>query len=197
MPCFNAAIFARSRISVGETSGAKQTSARTDLCQSGLTVWGRLANVRSVCVFISYLELTVYRAFLSGSMYHQLIQFSMLEDPGISTLVELHDQIIDQGNGYWIKIEAWRVVATPNIPHGVRYSLTLHEPYGKRILGYDNAHAVKPPKKFKYAGTRLPYDHKHRHVSDKGVPYEFRDAHQLLADFFTEVDRVLEEIKRS
>jgi hypothetical protein len=27
-----------------------------------------------------------------------------------------------------------------------------------------------------------------------GVPYEFRDAHQLLADFFTEVDCVLEEI---
>lgn len=130
-------------------------------------------------------------------MYHQLIQFSMHEDPGISTLVELHDQIIDQGNGYWIKIEAWRVVVTPDIPHGVRYSLTLHEPYGKRILGYDNAHAVKPPKKFKYAGTRLPYDHKHRHASDKGVPYEFRDAHQLLADFFTEVDRVLEEIKGS
>jgi hypothetical protein len=75
--------------------------------------------------------------------------------------------------------------------------LTLHEPYGKRILGYENAHAVKPPKKSKYAGTRLPYDHTHRHVSDMGVPYEFRDGHQLLADFFTEVDRVLEEIRGS
>ena len=79
------------------------------------------------------------------------------------------------------------------IPHGIRYSLTLHEPYGKRILGYDNAHAVKPPKKFKYAGRRLAYDHQHRHASDQGVPYEFQDAHQLLADFFVEVDRVLLE----
>ncbi len=35
------------------------------------------------------------------------------------------------------------------VPHEIRYALTLHEPYGKRILGYDNAHAVKPPKKFK------------------------------------------------
>jgi hypothetical protein len=67
----------------------------------------------------------------------------------------------------------------------------LHEPYGKRILGYDNAHAVKPPKKFKYPGQRLTYDHKHRHVSDKGVPYEFQDTQQLLIDFFNEVDRVL------
>ncbi len=73
----------------------------------------------------------------------------MHEDHGIATLVELHDQIIDQGNGYWIKIEAWRTAVTKEIPHGIRYSLTLHEPYGKRILGYDNAHSVKPPKKFK------------------------------------------------
>ena len=126
-----------------------------------------------------------------------MIRLGMRKDPGIATLVELHDQIIDQDNGYWIKIEAWQVAVSQDIPHGIRYSLTLHEPYGKRILGYDNAHAVKPPKKFKYAGTRLPYDHKHRHASDKGVPYEFRDAHQLLADFFNEVDRVLKEIRGS
>ena len=61
------------------------------------------------------------------------------------------------------------------------------------FLGYDNSHAIKPPKKFKFAGQRLPYDHKHRHVADKGVPYEFKDANQLLADFFKEVDRVLKE----
>jgi hypothetical protein len=81
-------------------------------------------------------------------------------------------------------------------PHGIRCALTLHDRYGKRIMGYDNSHAVKPPKKFKYAGQRLTYDHKHRHASDKGVPYEFKDAAQLLEDFFAEVDRVLEELKR-
>ena len=132
----------------------------------------------------------------SCKLYHPLIHLAMREDLGITTLIDLHDQILDQGDGYWIKIEAWIVPVSKDIPHGVRYTLTLHEPYGKRILGYDNAHAVKPPKKFKYAGTRLPYDHKHRHVSDKGVPYEFKDAHQLLSDFFVEVDRVLKEAKK-
>ncbi len=72
----------------------------------------------------------------------------------------------------------------------------MHEPYGNRILGYDNAHAVKPPKKFKYAGRILAFDHKHRHVSDKGVPYEFKDAQQLLEDFFADVDRVLLEVSK-
>lgn len=120
----------------------------------------------------------------------------MRETPGLDTLLELHDQIIDQGGGYWIKIEAWRVAPTPQVPHGIRYALSLHEPYGRRILGYDNAHAAKPPKKLKYAGRRLAYDHRHRHASDRGVPYEFTDAYQLLADFFAEADKVLNSEKQ-
>ena len=120
----------------------------------------------------------------------------METDPGIETLLDLHGQIIDQGGGYWVKLEAYLVPPTPDVPHGIRYCLTLHEPYGKRILGYDNAHAIKPPKKFKYAGRRLTFDHRHRHATDQGVPYEFKDAHQLLSDFFVEVDRVLAEVKK-
>lgn len=119
----------------------------------------------------------------------------MPHNAGLQNLLDLAGSIIEQGEGYWIKIEAWSVASGKEIPHGIRYSLTLHEPYGKRIFGYDNAHAVRPPKKFKFAGQRLAYDHKHRHVSDKGVPYAFVDAHQLLNDFFTEVDQVLAQAK--
>jgi hypothetical protein len=64
--------------------------------------------------------------------------------------------------------------------HGIRYSLTLHDKCGTRVLGYDNAHAVMPPKKFKFAGQRLPYDHRHRTSSDKGVSYAFESAQRLL-----------------
>lgn len=120
----------------------------------------------------------------------------MHRDAAIDTLLELNGSIFDQGGGYWIKLEAWRVDVSQEIPHGIRYSLTLHEPYGKRILGYDNAHAVKQPKKFKYVGRIMAYDHRHRHASDKGVPYEFKDAQQLLSDFFSDVDRVLSEVKK-
>jgi len=116
-------------------------------------------------------------------------------DPVIETLLDLDGSILDQGDGYWIKIEASRVSASPEIPHGIRYSPTLHEPYGRRILGYDNAHSVKPPKKFKYAGQILAFDHKHRHLSDKGIPYEFKDAQHLLEDFFRDVDQLLQELR--
>lgn len=111
----------------------------------------------------------------------------------LDTLLDLHGEILVQEGGYWIKIEAWTVGPTEGIPHGIRYSLTLHDPKGRRMLGYDNAHAVELPKRG-FAGRRLEYDHVHRHARDRGVPYAFSSAGQLLADFFEEVDKVLKEL---
>ncbi|WP_048812104.1 DUF6516 family protein [Polynucleobacter asymbioticus] len=108
---------------------------------------------------------------------------------GISILLDLHQQVIDQEDGYWVKIEAWEVAITEAVPHGIRYSLTLHNPKDIRIMGYDNAHSVK--QKPAYSGRRLPYDHRHRSIRDVGVRYEFKDAYQLLRDFFIDVDKVL------
>ena len=41
----------------------------------------------------------------------------MNTDFGIETLLDLHEEAFDQGDGYWVKIEAWRVLPTPAIPH--------------------------------------------------------------------------------
>jgi hypothetical protein len=116
------------------------------------------------------------------------------KDVGLRTLLDLSGQVIDQEDGYWVKIEAWEVVRSDDVPHGIRYSLTLHAPCGQRILGYDNAHPARV-RRGRHGGRRLPFDHKHRHAADIGVPYEFSDAHQLLSDFFVEVDAVLKEVK--
>jgi hypothetical protein len=117
-------------------------------------------------------------------------------DVGLETLLDLDGSILEQEGGYWIKIEARRGPSSEHAPHGIRYNLTLHDKYGNRVLGYDNAHAVKPPKKFKFAGQRLPYDHRHRTSNDKGLPYAFESAHRLLEDFFEEADRVLKEAQQ-
>lgn len=120
----------------------------------------------------------------------------MERGPVLDALLDLNGSILDQGDGYWIKFEVRRVESSPQIPHGIRYSLSLHEPFGKRILGYDNAHGVKQGKSGRYKGRILAYDHKHRHMSDKGIPYAFQDAQQLISDFFDDVDKALEEIKQ-
>jgi len=117
-------------------------------------------------------------------------------DVGLGLLLDLDGSILEQEVGYWIKIEVWRIPPSEHAQHGIRYSLTLHDKYGTRVLGYDNAHAVKRPKKFKFAGQRLPYDHRHRTASDKGVPYAFESAYRLLEDFFAEADRVIKEAQQ-
>ncbi len=119
----------------------------------------------------------------------------MQKDHGLETLLDLDGVIIEQIQGFWVKFEVSRTEITPYCPHGIRYSLTLHDRYGQRVMGYDNAHAVKFPKKYKYAGRKVEYDHHHRHVSDKGVPYEFESAYQLLEDFFVSVDDILNEAR--
>ena len=102
--------------------------------------------------------------------------------------------ILDQGDGYWVKIEVrLQDRSTEARPHGISYSLTLHDPTGERLLGFDNAHAVKPPKRKKYGGRRVKYDHQHRNPGDRGVPYEFVDPYQLLKDFFKAVDKALKK----
>jgi hypothetical protein len=116
-------------------------------------------------------------------------------DVGLETLLLLDGEIYDQGGGHWISIRAWPVPVSRHIPHGIRYSLTLHNRYGTRLMGYDNSHGVRPPGRARFTGRRVMYDHRHRHSRCCGVPYEFTSADQLLADFFDEVDRFLKQAR--
>ncbi len=77
------------------------------------------------------------------------------------------------------------VAVSPEKPHGLDYSLTLHGPNGERLVGFDNAHPVARQKRGK------PQDHRHRLRTIKA--YDYRDAATLLGDFWTPVDAVLRE----
>ena len=92
--------------------------------------------------------------------------------------------------GYFTKFEIKRVASTPERPHGLRYSLTLHAPNGTRFVGFDNAHAVAPAGS-RFAQRQVEADHWHRTESDPGRPYRFKDAGALILSFFAEVERVL------
>ena len=115
---------------------------------------------------------------------------------GLEYLLGLNGNIEAQNDvGYWVKMEVSSVDVTTERPHGIRYSLTLHAPDNTRLIGFDNAHSVKPSgSRFNHAGKRFPYDHRHRHATDEGVLYEFDTAYQLVSDFYAEVDRVLKEV---
>ena len=93
---------------------------------------------------------------------------------------------------YWPKFEIERAPPTKERPHGLRYSFTLHDPSGRRLMGFDNAHAV-PSQGARYRKPEATHDHWHRTTDDEGRPYRFTTADQLLLDFEAEVTRVLTE----
>ena len=74
------------------------------------------------------------------------------------------------------------------MPHGIKYSLTLHDRNNTRIFGLDNAHGYKPRRK-KYGARKVTWDHEHR--MEKIHNYEFESASQLIEDFWEAVEQLL------
>ena len=112
-------------------------------------------------------------------------------DRGLDTLLDLHGQtlFVDKA-GHWVKFVVVRTEVTRERPHGLSYSLTLHAPDGARLVGFDNAHAVRQRRG---PGTQTRGERDHRHRLRSIQPYEYRDAATLLEDFWKEVDGVLKE----
>jgi hypothetical protein len=68
---------------------------------------------------------------------------------------------------------------------GLKYSFTLHDLDGARLLGFDNAHGLPRVQ---------AYDHRHRFERTGDlVPYKFQDADTLLVDFFDAVEQACKQ----
>jgi hypothetical protein len=118
----------------------------------------------------------------------------MKSDVGLENLLALDGTEFTEENGYWYKIEATKIEPTKERPHGIRYNLTLHDNFNQRILGFDNAHAISLQRGNRYSGHIIKYDHIHKSIKDKGTPYKFESAEQLLKDFFTAVNSIINKL---
>jgi len=114
-------------------------------------------------------------------------------DPSLDVLLDLDGVIIGglQG-GHWVKFAARRVPATDARPHGIRYSLTLHDAKGVRLFGLDNAHPVASSRRGRMSRA-APFDHVHPAGGAQARAYPYRDAATLMRDFWATVDHILEE----
>ena len=113
-------------------------------------------------------------------------------DPGLETLLDLDGQVlvVDPAGRYWVRFGVRRVAKSPGCPHGLSYSMSLHDSGGNRLVGFDNAHPVRRSRGPGGKGE-WSFDHKHRLGTVR--PYRFRSAAALLEDFWCEVDAVLKE----
>jgi hypothetical protein len=112
-------------------------------------------------------------------------------DLSLDALLALDGEVFfaDPAGQYAVRFVVKQVHADAGRPHGLMYSLTLHDPSGERIVGFDNAHSVAAQEG--PGGRRTAFDHRHRFRTVR--PYDYRDAASLLEDFWSQVDAVLKE----
>jgi hypothetical protein len=96
----------------------------------------------------------------------------------------------DEAGKHWVKFVVKQVPVTLERPHGLTYSLTLHDESGARLLGFDNAHAIRAGSG---PGTRTRIEHDHRHSGESVRYYVYQDAATLLADFWEQAESILRE----
>jgi hypothetical protein len=66
-------------------------------------------------------------------------------DASLDTLLDLDGQVLvlDERAGYWVRFDVKMTVVSKERPHGLDYSITLHGNDNERLVGFDNAHAVR------------------------------------------------------
>src|SRR5271154_3637566 len=96
-------------------------------------------------------------------------------DPGLDALLALDGVVlvVDPNGAHWVKMVVKQVAPSPERPHGISYSLTLHTANGESLVGYDNAHAISTGTG---PGRRRNPTHDHHPRHSRTRPYAFSDA---------------------
>ncbi|MCX7114372.1 MAG: hypothetical protein NTW08_00430 [Gammaproteobacteria bacterium] len=121
----------------------------------------------------------------------------MKDDNTLENLLDLDGikMVIDEKLGLWVKFEV-SITSLSVRSNGIRYSLSLHDQYGRRIIGFDNAHEVEYGAKRLVSPKRI-FDHWHVDEHDKGQPYHYVNAGKLVEDFWVGVEKRLTLLKEN
>jgi hypothetical protein len=65
-----------------------------------------------------------------------------VNDHSLDTLLFLDGETFVLAGGFWVRFVAKQVPVSPERPHGLQYSLTLHDQNNERVLGFDNSHPI-------------------------------------------------------
>jgi hypothetical protein len=114
----------------------------------------------------------------------------MSRDKALDTLLDLNGVSYILTGPFWVKFEVRTVPVTPQKPHGLDYSFSLHDGDGQRLLGFDNAHAIEEGSG---PGTRTRIEYDHLHKGKRVRFYDYQDALTLLTDFWMEAGKILDE----
>ena len=107
---------------------------------------------------------------------------------GLDSLLALNGDryFIDDKGEFEAIFKVINVSESPEVPHGIKYTLLLLNSKGERVICFDNAHSVNQGSG---PGKKRSKQNDHKHIGDRIFPYEFKDAFGLLKDFWNEVDK--------
>ncbi len=114
---------------------------------------------------------------------------------GLKVLLDMNGQFPLANDGIiYTKFDSKEVKPSIHIPHGISYSLTLHDRElgitsgSTRIFGLDNAHGGKFAKN-RYISRKIEWDHMHKF--NRVYDYTFVDCEQLLNHYWENVKLIL------
>ncbi len=116
----------------------------------------------------------------------------MNENAELELLLSLDGARYEAAEGYVVEFKVQKTNPTPSRPHGIIYAFVFRPDGGIPLVRFDNAHGVQRMGG-KYVKAPVAYDHWHQTDDDKGRPYIFTSAVQLLDDFWREVKRTMNE----
>ena len=116
------------------------------------------------------------------------------EDAELEVLLSLDGASYEAAAGYVVEFKVERTENTEERPKGISYALVFRPKGGDPYVRFDNAHAAGR-RGGQFVKASKSYDPWHRSERDRGRPYTFTTRMQLLADFWDEVRRVMNERK--
>lgn len=110
-------------------------------------------------------------------------------DGALQRLLDLDGYVLEQGGGYGVEFRITKVAPSRRRPHGIDYSLCLLSPDDECLLRFDNAHPIKVKGKATQTNDHV---HKGRRVR----PYIYVDPEELMADFWTAAEEILDGLRK-
>lgn len=108
-----------------------------------------------------------------------------MEGDDLYHLLSYDGRKVNLTNGWFLRFRLKIATVTDSRPHGIKYSLTLHDLDGERLLGIDNAHGIK---------NYVRFDHRHIfRRTDRLIDYNYIDGDTLISDFFNYVERACKQ----
>ncbi|WP_297478025.1 hypothetical protein [Ferrovum sp.] len=105
------------------------------------------------------------------------------------------DIVMEQGNGHWAQIHVHQEPVSHEHPCGMSLFMSLNDHKGIELLTIDNIHPAGAASDDWFFVNYFSYDPLRHRAQSIGEPRMYPTATDLVYDFFTKIDIVLNQVR--